>query len=313
METPEALTIRDVPGIKVGHATDAEGMTGCTVVLAPGTAAAGVDVRGSAPGTRETDLLRPTALVDRVNAICLAGGSAFGLAAADGVVRWLAERGAGFSTGIRPVPIVPAAIIFDLGVGSPDAIPGPDAGYAACADAEAGGSSLEGRVGAGTGATIGKLAGPERASPGGVGSAAIRLTDGTTVGALVVNNALGNVIGRDGEVVAGIRGDAGEHLDAVALMLSGESGPPVGENTALVVVATDTALDRAACRKLAELAHDGLAQSISPVHTLLDGDVAFALSTGLAPAPDGLPAFLRLGAAVVEVVRSAVERSVRAR
>jgi L-aminopeptidase/D-esterase-like protein len=311
MATPEALTIRDVPGIRVGHATDAEGMTGCTVVLAPGTATAGVDVRGSAPGTRETDLLRPTALVDRVNAICLAGGSAFGLAAADGVMRWLAERGAGFSTGIRPVPIVPAAIIFDLGVGSPDAIPGPDAGYAACADAESGGSHLEGRVGAGTGATIGKLAGPERAGPGGVGSAAMRLVDGSTVGAIVVNNALGNVIGRAGQVVAGIRGDAGEHLDATALLLSGESKPPqVGENTVLVVVATDAALDRAACRKLSELAHDGLARSISPVHTLLDGDVAFALSTGLAPAPDGLPAFLRLGAAVVDVVRSAVERSV---
>jgi len=311
MGTPEMLTIRDVPGIRVGHATDAEGMTGCTVVLAPGTAVAGVDVRGAAPGTRETDLLRPTALVDRINAICLAGGSAFGLAAADGVMRWLAERGAGFSTGIRPVPIVPAAIIFDLAVGSPDAVPGPEAGYAASEDAESGSGDLEGAVGAGTGATVGKLAGQERSSRGGVGSAAMRLADGSTVGALVVNNALGNVIGRSGEVLAGIRGDAGEHVDAIDLMLSGEFAPPaVGENTVLVVVATDASLDRAACRGLAALAHDGLALSISPAHTLLDGDVAFALSTGQAPPPDGLPAFLRLGAAVVEVVRSAIERSV---
>lgn len=313
METSEPLTLRDVPGIRVGHATDAEGMTGCTVVLAPGTAVAGVDVRGSAPGTRETDLLGPTALVDRINAICLAGGSAFGLAAADGVMRWLAERGAGFSTGLRPVPIVPAAIVFDLGVGSADAWPGPDAGYAACDDAEQGGSELEGRVGAGTGASVGKLAGQERASPGGVGSAALRLGDGSVVGALVVNNALGNVIDRSGTVLAGIRGDAGGYLDATAMMLTDPPvPPPVGGNTVLVVVATDATLDRAACRKLAELAHDGLAQSVIPVHTLLDGDVAFALSTSQAPPPDGLPALLRLGTAAVEVVRSAVERSAQA-
>jgi L-aminopeptidase/D-esterase-like protein len=318
------LTLRDVPGINVGHTTDAVGMTGCTVVLAPGTAVAGVDVRGSAPGTRETDLLRPSALVDRVNAICLAGGSAFGLSAADGVMRYLAERGAGFITGVRPVPIVPAAIIFDLGVGSADAVPGPDAGYAACLDAEAGSGKLEGRLGAGTGATVGKLAGPDRASPGGVGSAAMQLVDGSNVGALAVNNAMGNVIGRDGSVLAGIRADDGGYLDATALMLAGaprsglaapESGPestppPAGQNTVLAVVATDATLDRAQCRKLAELAHDGLALAITPVHTLLDGDVTFMLSTGQRPPPDGLPAMLRLGAAVVEVVRSALERSV---
>lgn len=294
------ISIRDVPGVRVGHWTDASAGTGCTVVLADGGAVAGVDVRGSAPGTRETDLLRPTALVERVNAICLAGGSAFGLAAADGVMRYLSERGIGFDTGLRPVPIVPAAILFDLGVGSPDAYPGPDEGYAACVAAESGEGPMEGRVGAGTGATVGKLAGMERASPGGIGSAGARLPDGSVVAALVVNNAIGNVIGRDGSLLAGVTlAD-----DAVA------QAPP--GNTVLVVVATDATLDRAQARSLAELAHDGLAQAISPPHTLLDGDVAFALSTSRVPAPDGLPGQLHLGAAMVEVVRSAVERSVTA-
>ena len=308
------LTLRDVPGLAVGHATDAQGLTGCTVVLADGGAVAGVDVRGSAPGTRETDLLRPTALVERIDGICLAGGSAFGLAAADGVMRYLAERGIGYETGVRPVPDRAGGHHLRPGRRvDPDAIPGPDAGYAACTDAESGASALEGRVGAGTGATIGKLAGPARASPGGVGSAALRLADGSIVGALVVNNALGNVIGRGGEVLAGVRGDAGEYLDATALMLADQpEPPPAGANTVLVVVATDATVDRAACRKLAELAHDGLAQSISPVHTLLDGDVAFALSTGQAAPPNGLPALLRLGAAAVEVVRTAIEHSVSA-
>lgn len=296
MQPTERLTLRDVPGIRVGHATDEAGMTGCTVTLADGGALAGVDVRGAAPGTRETDLLRPTALVERVDAVCLAGGSAFGLAAADGVMRYLAERNIGFETGVRRVPIVPAAILFDLGVGSADAAPGPDDGYAACVAADAGEGPLEGRVGAGTGATVGKLAGQEHAAPGGVGSAGIRLADGSVLGALVVNNALGNVMRRDGSVVGAGREPAG-----------GE--PPFG-HTVLVVVATDATLDRAGCRRLAELAHDGLAKSISPVHTLLDGDVAFALSTTRGPAPDGIAARLALEASVVEVVRQAVERSV---
>jgi L-aminopeptidase/D-esterase-like protein len=296
------LTIRDVPGIRVGHWTDAGAGTGCTVVLADGGAAAGVDVRGSAPGTRETDLLRPAALVERVDAICLAGGSAFGLAAADGVMRYLAERGVGFDTGVRRVPIVPAAIIFDLGVGSPDAHPGPDDGYAACLAAERGDSALEGRVGAGTGATVGKLAGMEQAVAAGIGSAGARLANGSTVAALAVNNAIGNVVGRDGSLLAG-----------VPLPPPGaQASEPPPANTVLVVVATDATLDRAQARKLAELAHDGIAQAISPPHTFLDGDVAFALSTARAPAPAGLPELLRLGAAVVEVVRTAIERSVAA-
>ena len=292
------LTLRDVPGISVGHWTDEVGRTGCTAVLAPGGAAAGVDVRGSAPGTRETDLLRPSSLVERIHGVCLAGGSAFGLAAADGAMRYLAERGIGFDTGLRPVPIVPAAILFDLGVGSPEAVPGPDDGYAACLAAEAGVEPLEGRVGAGTGATIGKLAGMDRAQPGGVGSAGTLLPDGSSLAALVVNNAIGNVVARDGRVLAG-------DPDAAT-----PSPRAPGRNTVLVVVATDATLDRGQCHKLAELAHDGIAQAVSPPHTMLDGDVAFALSTGRAAAPAGLPELIALGAAVVEVVRTAVERSV---
>jgi len=289
------LTLRDVAGLRIGHWTDATGLTGCTVVLAPdGGAVAGVDVRGSAPGTRETDLLRPTALVERIHAICLAGGSAFGLAAADGVMRRLAERGIGFATGVRPVPIVPSAILFDLGVGDPLAAPDADAGYAATLAAEGNVGPLEGRIGAGTGATVAKMAGPDNAKPGGVGSAARRLPDGSTVGALVVNNALGDIHARDGTPL---------------VRATGMPQPPATGNTTLVVIGTDANLDRAQCRKLAELGHDALAIGIRPAHTLFDGDVVFTMSTG-----DGSPlapeVFTALGVAAVDAVGEAIERSV---
>lgn len=304
MDPDSRLTLRDIPGIRVGHHTDAVGRTGCTVILADGGAVAGVDVRGSAPGTRETDLLRPTALVERIDAICLAGGSAFGLAAADGVMRYLAERGTGFDAGIRRVPIVPAAIIFDLGVGSPDAAPRPEDGYAACLAAEAGRGPMAGRIGAGTGATVGKLAGMETALPGGIGSAGVRLPDGTTLAGLVVNNAIGNVIGRDGAILAGA--PLGDPLP------DGLPGDPPAGNTVLVVVATDAELDRAACRRLAGVAHDGIARAVQPAHTLLDGDTAFALATGGRPGPGGLAQVLALEVAAAEVVRAALEASVTA-
>lgn len=291
----EHLTLRDVPGLRVGHWTDADRRTGCTVVLAPDSGAvAGVDVRGSAPGTRETDLLRPTALVERIHAICLAGGSAFGLAAADGVMRRLAERGVGFETGVRPVPIVPAAILFDLGVGDASAFPDADAGHAATIAAEANDGVLEGRVGAGTGATVAKMGGTDRARGGGVGSAARRLPDGSTVGALVVNNALGNVHARDGRALA--------TADADRI-------PTIVGNSTLVVIGTDASLDRAQCRKLAELGHDALAIGIRPTHTLLDGDVVFTMSTGDGSRL-GLEAFVRLGLAAVDAVGEGIERSV---
>jgi L-aminopeptidase/D-esterase-like protein len=291
----EHLTIRDVPGIRVGHWTDTQGRTGCTVVLAPDDGAvAGVDVRGAAPGTRETDLLRPTALVERINAICLAGGSAFGLAAADGVMRRLAERGIGFATGVRPVPIVPAAILFDLGVGDPEAYPDAEAGYRATVDAEQDGAALEGRVGAGTGATVAKLGGVEQARDGGVGSAARRLADGGVVGALVVNNALGSVHARDGRPLAAA---------------GGPPLPPPMASTTLVVIATDLPLDRAQCRRLSEMGHDAMARAIRPVHTMFDGDVVFSLSTGDG-SRCGAEAFLGLGLAAEDAIGEAIERSV---
>ena len=290
------LTIRDVPGIRVGHWTDDVARTGCTVVLAPDAGAVGgCDVRGAAPGTRETDLFRHTALGVPVNAVCLAGGSAFGLAAADGVMRRLAERGVGYPTGVRPVPIVPAAILYDLGVGDGSAFPDADAGYAAALAAETDQGPLEGAVGAGTGATVAKLGGVDEGQPGGIGSVGQELPDGARVGALVVNNALGDINARDGTALATHRGSR---------------TPPPLVNTTLVVVATDARIDRAQAQKLAELAHDGLARAIRPAHTMFDGDVAFVLGTG--PAGSADPArFLALADAADEVIREAVERSVR--
>lgn len=290
-------SIRDVPGIRVGHWTDASRGTGCTVVLAADDGAvAGVDVRGDAPGTRETDLLRPTALVERINAVCLAGGSAFGLGAADGVMRRLAERGVGFATGVQPVPIVPAAILFDLGVGDASAFPDADAGYAATLAAEGNDGALEGAVGAGTGATVAKIGGVAGARPAGIGSAARGLPGGGVVGALAVNNALGNVIGRDGRPLT----------HAVP---SGQ--PPVAGNTVLLVVATDLPLDRAQCQSLARLSHDALARALRPSHTLYDGDVAFVLST--ADGSRAAPALaMLLGELALDAIHEAMERTVTA-
>lgn len=291
------LTIRDVPGIRVGHWTDVEARTGCTVVLAPDAGAVGgCDVRGSATGTRETDLFRHTALGLPVNAICLAGGSAFGLAAADGVMRRLAERGVGYPTGVRPVPIVPAAILYDLGVGDGLAFPDADAGYAATLAAETDDGQLEGAVGAGTGATVAKLGGVTEGQPGGIGSAARELTDGARVGALVVNNALGDIHARDGSPL---------------VTHSGTSTPPPLANSTLVVVATDAVIDRAQAQKLAELAHDALARGIRPAHTMFDGDVAFVLGTGAPGSADGTK-FIELANTADDAIREAIERSVTA-
>jgi L-aminopeptidase/D-esterase-like protein len=294
----DELTLNDVAGLRVGHATDAEAVTGCTVVLATDGALAAVDVRGAAPGTRETDLLRPGSLVERVHAICLAGGSAFGLSAADGVMRWLAERGIGFATEGGPVPIVPAAILFDLGIGSADVRPTPDDGFAACRAAEAGTGPLEGSVGAGTGATVAKLAGPAAIRKGGVGMAGRRLGDGRVVGAMAVCNALGNVVGRDGRIIAGSR-----YLPAPA------EAPRHLEHTTLAVIGTDLDLDRSQVIRLAQLGHDALARSIVPVHTMFDGDTVFALSTGAGTPMDGGD-FMGLGMLAVEVLSEAIERSV---
>ena len=293
------LTLRDVHGLRVGHATNESAVTGCTVVLATDGAVAGVDVRGAAPGTRETDLLRPGSLVERIHAVCLAGGSAFGLAAADGVMSWLAERGIGFTTEGGPVPIVPAAILYDLGIGRADVRPTAADGIGACDAAERGDGPAEGSVGAGTGATVAKLSGPEGTRMGGVGMAGRALDGGHVLAAMAICNALGSVVGRDGRTIAG--------PPAASLPVA----PPSHlEHTTLAVIATDADLDRSQCRRLAELGHDALARSIVPVHTMFDGDTVFALSTGsgAAMAPGQ---FMGLGIAAVELLSEAIERSVR--
>ncbi len=294
------MPITDVAGIRVGHWSDPAALTGCTVVLLPADGAvAGVDVRGSAPGTRETDLLRPGNLVERVHAILLAGGSAFGLAAADGVMRYLAERGIGLQAGPARVPIVPAAVLFDLGRGSSSAHPGATEGYVACQDAERAIAPAEGRVGAGTGAWVGKLLGWERAVPGGLGSASVQLPGGARVGALAVVNALGDVVDSEGGLLAGV--------GAWDALLSGQASAPAefAGNTTLGVLATDARLDKSGCRKLAELGHDALALAIRPVHTMHDGDTVFAVSTGRREVD---PTVLGIGA--VTAMRSAIERAV---
>ena len=293
-----SLSLRDVAGLRVGHATNESAVTGCTVVLASDGAVAGVDVRGAAPGTRETDLLRPGSLVERIHAVCLAGGSAFGLAAADGVMTWLAERGIGFPTEGGPVPIVPAAILYDLGIGRADVRPTAADGAAACDDAQRSDGPAEGSLGAGTGATVAKLSGPGGIRMGGIGMAGRRLDDDHALAAMAVCNALGSVVDRTGRVLAGPQ--HGTPLGAAPRHL---------EHTTLAVIGTDANLDRAQCRRLAQLGHDALARSIVPVHTPFDGDTVFALSTGdgTAMAPGE---FMVLGVAAVEILSEAIERSV---
>lgn len=291
---PANQTLTAVAGLRVGHWTDAAALTGCTVVLCDGGAVAGVDVRGGGPGTRETDLLAPGRLVERVDAVLLTGGSAFGLAAADGVMRWLEERGRGFDTGVVRVPIVPSAVIFDLGIGNPRVRPGPEAGYAAC-EAAGAGPVEEGNVGVGTGATVGKWAGPQYAMKAGLGSAALPLPGGGTVAALAVVNALGDVVDPlTGRIVAGAYDRAsGTFLSRRASPLqppfAPPSAPPPGANTVIAVVATDVALSKEAVHKVAQMAHDGLARTIYPAHTPWDGDTVFALSTARRTPSEGAP------------------------
>ena len=290
-----------IPGLRVGHWTNLEAATGCTVVLCEGGAVAGVDVRGAAPGTRETDLLRPGSLVGRVHAIVLSGGSAFGLDAASGVVRFLEERGLGFATPAGPVPIVPAAVLFDLGIGRANVRPDAAAGYAACLAASE--DVAEGCVGAGTGATVAKLGGPDGAIKSGVGAASRRLPDGSLVGALVAVNAVGSIF--DPASGAPI---------AVPRRLAPAAGwqplSAAATNTTIGVVATTAPLDPAGVNRLATIAHDGLALAVRPAHTLYDGDTLFAIS--LPSADRAQPADpLQLGHAAVEVVAEAVVRAVR--
>jgi L-aminopeptidase/D-esterase-like protein len=305
-------SLTDINGIQVGHWTNLEAGTGCTVVLCPKGAAAGVDIRGSAPGTREIALLDPVCMVEKVHAILLAGGSAFGLAAADGVMRWLEERGHGFDAGVACVPIVPAAILFDLPLGRADVRPDAAAGYAAC-EAAGGGPAAEGNVGAGAGATVGKALGFKQATKGGLGAASRIIGKEVIVAALAVVNAYGDVIDpATQQIIAGARRPIiGGFADSMKFIRSGirqtlHDWKPQS-NTTLAVVATNAALTKVGCTKVAQMAHDGLARVIRPVHTMFDGDLVFALSLG----DKQIDAWV-VGAVAADLLAEAVVRGVRA-
>jgi L-aminopeptidase/D-esterase-like protein len=281
---PLGGSITDVPGLKVGHCTLTERPTGCTVLLCEAGATAGVDVRGSAPGTRETDLLSPTNAVQTVNAILLSGGSAYGLDAATGVMRWLEENHAGYKIGkLGVVPIVPAAILMDLGVGDFKIRPNAESGYKACVAASTA-AVAEGNVGAGAGATVGKMFGPQFAMKAGLGTASVRIAStGIVVGALVAVNSVGDVVNpQSGKIVAGARSEDGRgYRDTMAAILGGYRvmAEPAA-NTCIGVVATNAAFTKTQMTKIAQMAHDGYARAINPVHTMADGDTIFAISTG---------------------------------
>jgi len=300
-----------VRGVRVGHHTLSERLTGCTVVLVEAGAVGGVDVRGGAPGTRETDLLNPVNTVQEVHAVVLSGGSAFGLDAASGVVRYLDERHIGYDVGITRVPIVTEAILFDLGVGGDPSIrPGADCGYRAAEAADTG-AVERGNVGAGAGATVGKLTGSGRAMKSGIGSASITLPNGLTVGALVAVNALGDVVDpATGQIVAGARNaDGSGFADAREIVRSGILlRPRPGQNTTIGVVATNAPLTKAQATKVAQMAQDGVARAIYPAHTPWDGDTMFALATG---GYDGTVDVMTIGALAADMVAAAILDAVR--
>lgn len=301
-------SITDVPGIRVGHAENKEALTGCTVVLAEEGMVCGVDVRGSAPGTRETDLLAPVNAVEEVHAIVLSGGSAFGLQAATGVVDYLEEHGKGFDTGYARVPIVPAAILYDLGIGNADVRPDREMGYRACQ--LAGANVSVGNVGAGCGATVGKTLGMEQAMKAGLGTASVKLPDGLVVGAVVAVNAFGHVVEPEtGKILAGPRGEDGTILDTIALLRESgkEQSTFSGMNTTIGVIATNAKLSKTRATKVAQMAHDGLARTTFPAHTMLDGDTLFTLASGEVQASVDL-----VGALAANVTAEAIVRGVKA-
>ncbi|MGE5103088.1 MAG: P1 family peptidase [Deltaproteobacteria bacterium] len=309
-------SITDVEGIRVGQFTDPRRPTGCTVILYERGAVAGVDVRGSAPGTRETDLLKPWNLVDKVNAIVLSGGSAFGLDAASGVVRYLDERGFGYSLGgAPPVPIVPAAVLFDLTVGDAKIRPTAESGYDACTKASSG-PVAEGNVGAGAGATVGKLLG-RRPMKGGIGTSSIKLPSGVVVAAIVAVNCVGDVLDPStGQIIAGALTADGKSFLNIAGALkrgtgvaAGSGGAGAGENTTIAVVATNAKFDKTEMTKIAQMAHDGFARAISPSHTMYDGDTIFAMSTGTSSVVANVTG---IGALAAEAVSGAIVRGVMA-
>ena len=312
--------ITDIPGIEVGQAQDDEALTGCTVILCRKGAVGGVDVRGSAPGTRETDLLDPINLVDKVHAVVLAGGAAFGLDAAAGVMKYLAEQKIGYRLGATRVPIVPAAILFDLGLGRSTRHPDPEMGYAAVSAAQTG-PVAEGNVGAGTGASLGKIFGMAGAMKSGLGTSSIEIGGGVVVGAIVAVNAFGDVLDpATGQIIAGARpaklgpvklGGSGQFANTLKVMqtLAGQTilRLATGGNTVIAVVATNAKFDKAQATKVAQMAHDGLARTVRPAHTMLDGDTIFALATGQKKADVST-----VGAYAAEVLAQAIVRAVQA-
>jgi L-aminopeptidase/D-esterase-like protein len=312
-------SITDVRGIEVGHAQNEEALSGCTVILCRKGAVAGVDVRGGAPGTRETDLLNPINLVEKVHAIVLAGGSAFGLDAASGVMRYLEENKIGFNTGAARVPIVPSAILYDLSLGRADVRPDSAMGALTAASAVSA-PSAEGNVGAGTGASVGKMFGMSLAMKSGLGTASMDIGGGVIVGAIVAVNAWGDIINpKTGEIVAGLRsgkvgplkvGKGIQFADTLAMMKTpmgrGVLGFAGRSNTVIGAVATNAKLTKTQATKVAQMAHDGLARTIRPAHTMLDGDVIFALSTGTK-----ITDVSTIGAFAAEVMAEAIMRAVR--
>jgi L-aminopeptidase/D-esterase-like protein len=309
--------ITDVPGVLVGHADDAQALTGCTVVLCPEGAVGGVDQRGGAPGTRQVDALRPLHLVQKAHAVMLAGGSAFGLDAASGAMRWLEEHGHGFDVRVARVPIVPSAILFDLGVGRADVRPDAAMGYRAC-HAASGARPAEGNAGAGLGCTVGKALGPQLGMKGGLGTASADLGNGLVVAALMAVNAYGDVLDEHGALLAGCRRpEAPTQLaDALEVMRARSAGEPAAfgtppgagtANTVIGVVATNARLSKEEANKVAQMAHDGLARVIRPAHTMFDGDTIFALGAGDLPADINA-----IGAFAAEVTAQAILRGVRA-
>ncbi|NYF80237.1 L-aminopeptidase/D-esterase-like protein [Granulicella arctica] len=310
---PEGGSITDVGGLRVGHYTHTDRPTGCTVLICEGGATAGVDVRGSAPGTRETDLLSPTNAVQQVNAIMLSGGSAYGLDAASGVMRYLEEMHLGFKIGnLGVVPIVPAAILMDLGVGNFKIRPNAESGYKACLAADTG-PVPEGNVGAGAGATIGKMFGPQYAMKSGLGTASVKVGDtGIVVGALVAVNAAGDVVRPESaKIVAGARTEDGKgYRNSMAAVMDGyQVAVRHGANTTIGVVATNAKFTKVQMTKIAQMAHDGYARAINPVHTMFDGDTIFSMSTGTSEVTADVSAIGEIAAVVMAraIVRAAMQ------
>ena len=320
MARPQTNSICDVPGIRVGHAHDLDALTGCTVILCETGMIGGVDQRGGAPGTRETDAMHPMHLVQNVHAVILAGGSAFGLDAATGAVRYLEERGVGFNVQVARVPIVPSAILFDLGIGRADVRPDAEMGYQACQNATTD-RPAEGNVGVGAGATVGKILGMGQAMKSGIGSASLAIGGGVVVGAIMAVNAFGDVMDpTSGQIIAGARplhkgpvniGGKGRFADTLKVMktLAGRTiaGFSSRGNTVIGVVVTNARLNKEQVNKVAQMAQDGVARTIRPAHTMLDGDTIFALASGERRADVNI-----VGAYAAEVVASAILRAVHA-